>query len=180
MAASPLLAVMVKDTIVAESMEFSDDQMFDILLHTMQGAILGMTAYMQHSLGEGYSQLQIILSATRSFQKHVLAMDFNGHSRLWGPAFISENMVGEMVEGVLGSEDLLIINHPNSPATFVNELEFRSWIDVIAVSHPLMVKMDGWRVHVDLEIGSDHKLITFAIQAKLPKGIIANVQIGAR
>ena len=45
MAVSPLVAVMVKDTIVVESMEFSYGQMFDVLLHTMQGPILGMTAY---------------------------------------------------------------------------------------------------------------------------------------
>ena len=124
----------------------------------MQGPILGMTAYIQHSSGEGCSQLQKILSATRSFQQRVLATDCNGHSRLWGPAFISENRVGEMVEGVLGSEDLLIINRPNSPATFVNDLGFRSWIDVTAVSHPLVAKVEGWRVHADLEIGSDHQI----------------------
>ena len=61
-----------------------------------------------------------------------------------------------MVEGVLGSEDLLIVNRPISPATFVNELGFRSWTDVTAISHPLMANVEGWRVHADLEIGSDH------------------------
>ena len=36
-----------------------------------------------------------------------------------------------------------------------------------AISHPLMAKVKKWRVHADLEIGSDHKFLTFQIQAKL-------------
>ena len=77
-----------------------------------------------------------------------------------------------MVEGVLGSEDLLIVNPPNSPATVVNELGFRSWIDVTAVLHYLVAKVEGWRVHADLEIGSDNRFITFQIQAKFSGGVI--------
>ena len=41
-----------------------------------------------------------------------------------------------------------------------------------AVPHPLMAKVEGWRVHADLEIGSDHRFITFQIQAKLSRGVI--------
>ena len=45
MVASPLVTVMVKDTIAVESMDFSDNRVFGVLLHTMQGSILGMIAY---------------------------------------------------------------------------------------------------------------------------------------
>ena len=93
-AASLLVAIMAKDTTRAEYMGFSDDRVCTVLLHTTQGLILGMTAYIQHSSGEGCSQLQRILSATRSFQHCVVAMHHNGYSSLCDLAFISENRVG--------------------------------------------------------------------------------------
>ena len=93
-AASLLVATMAKDTIRVESMGFSDDRVCTVLLHTMQGPTLGMTTYIQYSSGEGCSQLQRILSATRSYQHCVVAMNHNGYSSLCDLVFVSENRVG--------------------------------------------------------------------------------------
>ena len=134
---------------------------------------MGITAYIQHFSGEQCSQLPKKFECNaHSLQQHIIAMDCKGHYRLWGLAFIPKDRVGEMVKGVLGSEDLLIVIRPYNSATFVNELGFRSWIDVTVVSHPLMGKVKGWGVHANLEIGSNCKFVTFQIQAKLSRGII--------
>lgn len=58
----------------------------------------------------------------------------------------------------------------------MNDLGFRSWTDATAASHPLMAKMDGWRVHADLENGPDHRIITFQIKFKLSKGVASQCQ----
>ena len=124
---------MAKDTIAVESMYFYDDQVFGVLCLASSGVHHAVSNIGNDGLQPTLLRISMfsaakILSVTRSFQQRVLAMDCNDYSRMWNPAFISENRLGEIVEGFLGSEDLFIVNRPKSPATCVNELGLRSWI----------------------------------------------------
>ena len=75
-----------------------------------------------------------------------------------------------MVEGVLGSADLCVLNQPDRPATFRSDLGHCSWIDVTAASHQLAQRVTGWRVLDELDMGSDHHLIVFKITAGVARG----------
>ena len=102
---NPLVAIAVRASMVVESKELSSDRVFGIIVHSRQGPILGISAYIQHTSGLGCEDLQRALHISREFQFSFVAMDSNGHSALWGPVSQGGNRVGEMVEGVLGSAD---------------------------------------------------------------------------
>ena len=167
---NPLVAIAVRTSLVVESKDFSSDQVFGIIVHSRQGPILGISAYIQHTSGIGCHDLQQALHLSREFQFSFVAFDSNGHSALWGPGNQLGNRVGEMVEGVLGSADLSVLNQPGSPATFRSDLGHSSWIDVTAASHPLAHRVTGWRVMDELDMGSDHHLIVFKITIGLARG----------
>ena len=131
---------------------------------------MGVSAYIQHTSGLGCQDLQRALHISRAFQFSFVAMDSNGHSALWGPVSQGGSRVGEMVEGVLGSADVCVLNQPDSPATFRNDRGHFSWIDVTTTSHPLALLMAGWRVLDELDLGSDHHLITFHVTIGLARG----------
>ena len=90
-------------------------------MHSIQGPILGISAYIQHTSGIWCQDLQPALHISREYQFSFVAMDSNGHSALWGPVSQGGNRVGELVEGVLGSADVYVLNQPGSPATFQND-----------------------------------------------------------
>ena len=58
--------------------------------------------------------------------------------RVWGTSLVDSNPQGILLENLLASEDLFVINGPNSPPIYVGDDGRQSWLDVIAVSIGLM------------------------------------------
>ena len=65
-------------------------------------------------------------------------MDGNGHSPVWGPSSVDSNPQGILLENLLASEDLFVINAPGSPPTYVGDDGHQSGLDVTVVSVGLM------------------------------------------
>ena len=95
-------------------------------------------------------------------------MDGNGHSPMWGPATKPANPQGILLENLLASEDLVCLNSPESPPTYIGDDDKCSWIDVSAASVELADRIWKRQVVEYAGLGSDHALITreLALQAK--------------
>ena len=95
-------------------------------------------------------------------------MDGNGHSPVWGLSSVTTNPQGVLFEHLLASEELLCINAPGSPPTFVGDNGSESWIDVFAVSYGMLEQVINWWVAEESGLGSDHALLLWelAVQSR--------------
>ena len=96
----------------------------------------------------------------------VLCADCNGYSPLWGPSNVVLAAVGRIMEDIIAQENLLILNHSDSPPTFRGDNGKESWIDWTAVTPNLLPKIVSWRVNEDMEVCSDHLPITTVISVE--------------
>ena len=89
-----------------------------------------------------------------------------------GPEEVELDKVGELVEDVLGEGDLLMVNHHDSPPTFLGDRGQTSWIDITAASLALAARIVDWRVDASVEVASDHRLIMMWIWGKPQRAIV--------
>ena len=76
---------------------------------------------------------------------------------------VSTNPQGVLLENLLASEELLCINAPESPPTFVGHNSSESWIDVSADSYGMLEQVINWRVAEESGLGSDHALLLWKL-----------------
>ena len=130
-----------------------------------------LSAYIRHTSGLGVEDLSRALYHVADVTPHVLlGADCNGHSPLWGPRGTVVNKVGSMVEEVLGEGGLLVLNKSNAPASFFSDAGHQAWIDISAASPSVVHRVTGWAVHPDLEVGSDHRVISWTLEVAAAGG----------
>ena len=81
---------------------------------------------------------------------------------------VDANPQGILLENLLASEDMFVINAPDSPPTYVGDDGRQSWLDVAAVSADLMEQVSDWHVEEDAGLGSDHALISWELLVNGP------------
>ena len=69
------------------------------------------------------------------------------------------------MEDIIAQENLLILNHSDSPPTFLGANGKESWRDLTAVTPNILPKIVSWRVNDDMEVCFDHLHITTVISA---------------
>ena len=153
----PQVAIAIKDSIRFSVLELGCDRVCGLVIRVSGFLCSILSAYLQHSTGEGHSELSHSLGiAHERAQGIVLCTDCNGHSPLWGPMSTSLNAVGELMENILLQENLIVLNNSDSPPTFRGDRGQVSWIDVTAVSPNIVPNVVSWRVMEEFEVGSDH------------------------
>ena len=170
---NPLVTIMVRNSFRVKSHEFGCPRVFGISVNTTFGSMLCLNAYIQHTTGVGAKDLEKALShEKKEFSFIILGMDSNGHSELWGPAKQGTNRVGMMVEDVLGGNDMVVVNDPESTETFRSDGGRVAWIDVTALSPQLLHSFARWTVAVDAEVGSDHHLLVTELTSTPMRGTV--------
>ena len=131
----PLVAVLVRTTLAAQPIGFSNCRMCGVFVSTGLGTVACISAYIQHTSGRGLDHLSLMLSTVRRNTPYFLVgADVNGHNSLWGPLEQLPNPVGAQVEEVITMHNLSIANVLPSPPTFISDRGFEAWIDVSLVS----------------------------------------------
>ena len=154
---SPQVAIAIKKSIGFISLNLGCKRVCGLVIQVSGFACSILSAYLQHSSGEGHLELSQSLGVAHArAQGIVLCADCNGHSPLWGPRSVPLNAVGELVENILLQENLIILNNSDSPPTFRGDRGQVSWIDITAASPNIVSRVVSWRVMEDLEVGSDH------------------------
>ena len=134
--------------------------------------LIVISAYLHYECGEGAEELTRAIARASEISDFVLlGMDSNGHSPLWGPRGTVVDRVGRLVEGVLSEGNLLVLNNPDSPATFHSDHGDTSWIDITAASPALVYHIAAWGVHPEIEVGSDHRLIMVTIDEEVERAV---------
>ena len=160
----PLVAVLVRSSLRARPIDFSNQRMCGVFLDTPQGPIACISAYIHHHRGLGLEALSAMVTAVRWETPFVLiGADTNGHSRWWGPPEQESNVTGEMVEDLVTTHALTVENTWPAPATFSSDRGFEAWIDVTMTSSRLHPLISSWRV-LDMDLGSDHRAILGSIE----------------
>jgi len=123
------------------------------------GPVAVISFYLQPQTAEGLPDLIQHIQAARKHTPRILLLgDSNGHSPLWGPA--PTNPQGQKLENLILSEDLIVLNDPNSAPTFTSrDNRTSSWIDITLASPPLATRITHWSIQQDLIPPSDHSAI---------------------
>ena len=66
--------------------------------------------------------------------------------------------LGEFIEHVRGEEDLLVVNHRDSPPAFVRDRDQTSWMDV-TVAPRVLARNRKLESRHPIEMASDHQLL---------------------
>ena len=163
--AGPLVAVLVRSSLHARSIDFSNQRLCGVILSTPRGEMAFISAYIHYRQGLGLEALSAMLTAVRQETPFVMVgADANGHSRWWGPPDQASNQTGELVEDLVTTQALEIENQWPAPATFCSDRGFEAWIDVTMTSSRLHPLVSSWRV-VEDDLGSDHRAIVGSIAA---------------
>ena len=162
----PLVAVLVRSSLRAKPIDFSNQRMCGVFVATPQGPIACISAYIHHHRGLGLEALSAMLTSVRRETPYLLiGADTNGHSRWWGPPELDSNATGELVEDLVMTHSLAIENTWPAPATFCSDRGFEAWIDVTMTSSRLHPLISSWHV-LDMDLGSDHRAILGSITAE--------------
>ena len=158
-----LTAILVDRKLTASLSPVGAPRVCVVRVGTGSDSIYFFSGYLQPVTGIGCAELGHALRALGGAPLRCLGIDGNGHSPVWGPASVESNQQGILVENLLASEDLLPLNSPDSPPTYIGDNNTRSWIDVTAVSMELLEKVAHWRVVEDAGLGSDHSLLEWEL-----------------
>ena len=135
-----------------------------------------LSSYLRHTSGEGLAELSDFLGFARLISTGVLlCSDSNAHSPLWGPPSVSSDAVGKKLEEVFAQENMLVLNHSDSPPTFRGDSGQNSWIDVTAVTPSLVHRVFSWQVVEDMEVASDHIPIITRLWGNSPRMMVRQV-----
>ena len=168
--AGPLVAVLVRSSLCARPIDFSNQRMCGVMLSTPRGEMAFISAYIHYHQGLGLEALSAMLTVVRQETPFVLVgADANGHSRWWGPPDQASNQTGELVEDFVTTHALEIENQWPAPATFCSDRGFEAWLDVTMTSSRLHPLISSWRVMED-DLGSDHRAILGSIAVSPCRG----------
>ena len=130
------------------------------------GPIILISAYIRYSSGEGLGDLEAALRwAKGRCPRVLLGLDGNGHSPWWGPATVTTNPVGAMLEDFIVDHDLEVLNDCHSSPSFVSDMGDRTWIDITLATRSLALSVFNWQVESDFFAGSDHRPIFFTLDS---------------
>ena len=130
------------------------------------GPIILISAYIWYSSGEGLGDLEAALRwAKGRCPRVLLGLDGNGHSPWWGPAIVTTNPVGTMLEDFIVDHDLEVLNDCHSSPSFVSDMGDRTWIDITLATRILALSVFNWRVDSKFFAGSNHRPIFFTLDS---------------
>ena len=158
-----LTAILVDRKLKASLVPLGAPRVCVVRVRMGSDSIYFFSGYLQPVTGVGCAELGHALRALGGAPWRCLGIDGNGHSPVWGPASVESNQQGILVENLMASEDLLPLNSPDSPPTYVGDNNTSSWIDVTAVSVELLARVARWRVVADADLGSDHALLEWEL-----------------
>ena len=165
----PLVGVLVKSSLRARPLSFSNPRMCGVLLSTPLGLVAFISAYIHYQRGLGIEALSAMISTVKQETPLILiGADSNGHSPWWGPPDYAGNTVGALVEDCVLLHNLAVENTWPSPPSFVSETARQAWIDVTLTSSRLHPLVSSWRVLDGVEFASDHRalLSTLSLSAQ--------------
>ena len=159
--------ILVRDCIRFQTARPFGCRVVGIELLVREGPVLALSAYIQHTTGDSLEALDRAIRWAKSRSPWVIVgMDGNGHSPWWGPATMTTNPVGELIENLILDLDLEIINHTDWPPTFVSDMGHTTWIDLILGTRSGALSVVDWMVDTRLLTGSDHRAIFFRTSSK--------------
>ena len=178
--AFPLVAVLVRSSLRAHPIEFSNQRMCGVFVSTPRGPIACISAYIHHHRGLGLEALSAMMTTVRRETPYILiGSDTNGHSRWWGPPELDSNATGELVEDFVTMHSLAIENTWPAPATFCSDRGFEAWIDVTMTSMHLHPLISSWSV-LNMDLGSDHRAILGSITTSALRNSTADTRLDWR
>ena len=133
-----LTLILVKKTISASLIPVGGARVCVVAVSLGGVSISFISGYVQPMTGVGSAEIGRALKMLGDEHQKCLGMDGNGHSPVWGPSSVDSNPQGILLENLLASEDLFVINAPDSPPTYVGDDGRHSWLDVTAISAGLM------------------------------------------
>ena len=86
---------------------------------------------------------------------------------LVGTPNVALDAVGRIMEDIIAQENMLVLNHSDSPPTFRGDNGRESRIDVTAMTSDLLPKTVSWKVDEKMEVYSDHLPIVTVISGAL-------------
>jgi len=129
-----------------------------IQLDSDVGQCILISFYLQPDSLLGLDELDEAISLAKRRCPNVLVLgDCNGHSPLWGPQ--ARNPSGEKIESLVLTNDLCILNDPDSPATFSDNRGSSHWLDISLATRTLFDHVVSWTVLEGEFPSSDHELI---------------------
>ena len=142
-------AILLRRDLQGRVLECPSDRVTGVVVRTSFGDLGLLSGYIQPHTGRGLSDLQAAMAVIRrQTPRFLLGLDGNGHSPVWGPVGTSRNRQGIILEDFFVLERLHILNSPSSPPTFFSDQGHTSWIDITAVSLPLVSHIGSWAVQV--------------------------------
>ena len=167
-----LTLILVKKTISASLIPVGGARVCVVAMSLGRVSISFISGYVQPMTGVGSAELGRALKMIGDDHQKCLGMDGNGHSPVWGLSSVDSNPQGILLENLLASEDLVVINAPDSPPTYVGDDGLQSWLDVMAISASLMEQVVDWHVEEDAGLGSNHALISWELMVSMPNAPI--------
>lgn len=139
-----------------------DGRNLAIQMDSVIGKIGVISTYLQPDSLNGLEGLIDCIKTSKKMCAHTLVGgDFNSHSYFWSE--VDSNSQGERIEELLIENDLYVLNHRNSPPTFIDYTGKGHWIDVTLASCSLLDYVRDWIVVPGEVPHSDHDIIIFDI-----------------
>ena len=161
------VVILIRDCLRFRSARPFGRRVLGLELLGCEGPVLVLSAYIRHTTGEGLEDLNRAIRWAKSRSPRVIVgMDGNGHSSWWGPATTLTNPVGDLIEDLIMELDLEIINHPDSPPTFVSDMGHNTWIDLTLGTRSGALSVLDWTVDTGFLTGSDHRAIFFSTSSR--------------
>ena len=174
----PLVGILVKSSLRARPIVFSNPRMCGVFLSTPVGLVACISAYIHYQRGIGLEALSAMISAVKAESPYILVgADCNGHSPWWGPPDQAGNAVGALVEDCILLHNLAVENAWPAPPTFVSETARRAWIDVTLTSSCLHPLVSSWRVLEGEEFASDHRALLSTLSLSAHPSIVSQMRL---
>ena len=160
------VAILIKNSLKFRRLRPFGPRVVAVEVISTDGPFIVLSAYLRHSSGEGLGDLEAAIRwAKGRCPRVLLGLDANGHSPWWGPSSVRTNPVGAMLEELIVTLDLEVLNDRTAPASFVSDMGDHTWIDVTLASRSLAASIVNWKVESDFFTGSDHRPIQFGMDS---------------
>ena len=121
--------------------------------------------YLQPETLEGLHDVQKVgIEAIKTDSQWILGGDANAHSTLWSQS--DNNECGNRMEDWILENNLLVINDPDSEATFSRKSTQDQWLDITLSTQGISRQITEWQVKKEAIPNSDHFLIHWEIDGQ--------------
>ena len=118
----PEVAILLRTGLVGRSLDFAHPRLCGVTVSTRRGPLALISAYIQHTSGEGLTELSSLVTLARRQTPLVLVgSDCNGHSPWWGPIEVASNALGRRIEDFILHHRLVVENGCTQGPTFEPE-----------------------------------------------------------